>query len=45
VKIPWPFYAVGGFYRDFEQTTDAEVRSLLSKAAEDRGKPNEMVKS
>jgi putative phosphoribosyl transferase len=45
VKIPWPFYAVGAFYRNFEQTTDAEVRYLLSKAAEDRGKPNEMVKS
>jgi putative phosphoribosyl transferase len=26
------FYAVGQFYRDFEQVTDAEVRDLLDKA-------------
>lgn len=26
------FYAVGQFYRDFEQVTDAEVRQLLDKA-------------
>lgn len=26
------FYAVGQFYRDFEQVTDAEVRELLDKA-------------
>jgi putative phosphoribosyl transferase len=45
VRIPWPFYSVGSFYRNFEQTTDEEVRSLLSKAAHDRAKPSEMVKS
>ena len=29
---PQPFFAVGMFYRDFEQTTDEEVRMLLSEA-------------
>jgi len=27
---PEPFYAVGFWYQDFEQTTDEEVRELLS---------------
>ena len=45
VRIPWPFYSVGSFYRNFEQTTDSEVSSLLSKASDDRGKLTEMVKS
>jgi putative phosphoribosyl transferase len=48
-RRPWPFYSVGSFYRNFEQTTDAEVCSLLSKASDDRekltGALNEMVKS
>jgi predicted phosphoribosyltransferase len=44
-RIPWPFYSVGSFYRNFEQTTDAEVCSLLSKASGDRGKLSEMAKS
>jgi putative phosphoribosyl transferase len=44
-RIPWPYYSVGSFYRNFEQTTDAEVCSLLSKASDDRGKLSEMVKS
>jgi putative phosphoribosyl transferase len=48
-RVPWPFNSVGSFYRNFEQTTDAEVCSLLSKASEDREKPtgvlSEMVKS
>lgn len=30
---PEPFWAVGQWYRDFEQTTDAEVRSLLDTVA------------
>jgi predicted phosphoribosyltransferase len=30
--IPPRFFAVGEFYRDFAQTTDEEVRSLLSQA-------------
>jgi predicted phosphoribosyltransferase len=30
---PEPFYAVGLWYEDFEQTTDAEVRELLARAA------------
>jgi putative phosphoribosyl transferase len=34
--VPWPFHAVGSFYRDFEQTTDAEVCSLLANAHRDR---------
>ncbi len=39
VRIPWPFYSVGSFYRNFEQTTDEEVRTLLSQARGDRGAP------
>jgi predicted phosphoribosyltransferase len=31
-NTPQNFFAVGAFYRDFSQTTDEEVRSLLSKA-------------
>jgi predicted phosphoribosyltransferase len=30
---PEPFYAVGLWYEDFSQTTDAEVRDLLERAA------------
>jgi putative phosphoribosyl transferase len=48
-KVPWPFHSVGSFYRNFEQTTDAEVCSLLSKAGDDRDTLtrtlSEMVKS
>lgn len=32
---PEPFYAVGAWYRDFAQTTDDEVRSLLAQAWKD----------
>jgi putative phosphoribosyl transferase len=32
---PEPFFAVGGFYRNFEQTSDQEVRALLSEAHKD----------
>ena len=35
-RVPWPFYSVGSFYRNFEQTTDAEVCSLLSEASDHR---------
>lgn len=31
---PEPFYAVGLWYRDFSQTSDDEVRDLLSRAAQ-----------
>jgi len=34
---PEPFFAVGMFYRDFTQTTDDEVRSLLSQARTRQG--------
>jgi putative phosphoribosyl transferase len=37
-RVQWPFYSVGSFYRNFEQTTDAEVRSLLSNASGRRDK-------
>jgi putative phosphoribosyl transferase len=30
--VPWQFYSVGSFYQNFEQTTDEEVRALLSQA-------------
>ncbi len=33
VRSPEPFFAVGRWYKDFAQTTDAEVVSLLSRAA------------
>lgn len=32
LETPEPFFAVGQGYRDFSQTTDAEVRELLAKA-------------
>ena len=32
---PEPFFAVGSFYRNFEQTSDQEVRALLSQAHKD----------
>jgi predicted phosphoribosyltransferase len=34
---PHPFVAVGAFYRDFTQTTDEEVRSLLLQARNRQG--------
>lgn len=30
LAMPQPFYAVGAYYEDFTQTTDEEVRELLS---------------
>ena len=33
---PEPFYAVGLWYQDFSQTSDAEVSELLERAAVDR---------
>jgi predicted phosphoribosyltransferase len=33
LMTPEPFYAVGAFYRNFEQTTDEEVIDLLARAA------------
>ena len=34
LMTPEPFYAVGAFYRDFNQTTDEEVIDLLNRGAE-----------
>lgn len=34
VSTPENFFAVGQWYRDFQQTTDDEVRELLGRAAE-----------
>lgn len=34
VRIATPFYSVGSFYQNFEQTTEEEVRTLLSQARE-----------
>lgn len=36
LKMPEPFYAVGQGYRDFSQTSDAEVRELLARAQAER---------
>ena len=33
VATPEPFYSVGRFYEEFDQTTDDEVRDLLARAA------------
>jgi predicted phosphoribosyltransferase len=33
---PEPFFAVGQWYDDFSQTTDAEVRELLDEAAREQ---------
>jgi putative phosphoribosyl transferase len=35
-RVPWPFYSVGSFYRNFAQTTNEEVRALLSQARNDQ---------
>jgi predicted phosphoribosyltransferase len=35
-RIPWPFYSVGSFYRNFEPTTDEDVCTLLSAARNDQ---------
>jgi putative phosphoribosyl transferase len=32
VTVPEPFYAVGEWYSDFSQTSDADVRDLLARA-------------
>lgn len=37
---PDPFYAVGAHYRDFDQTTDAEVIRLLGEAQPSHQKPS-----
>jgi putative phosphoribosyl transferase len=36
VITPHPFYAVGAHYRDFQQTSDAEVCELLARAFAER---------
>jgi putative phosphoribosyl transferase len=36
VATPEPFYAVGVWYENFSQTSDAEVRELLERAARER---------
>lgn len=36
VETPEPFMGVGRWYEDFAQTTDEDVRSLLSRAEEER---------
>lgn len=37
LATPKPFFAVGLAYRDFDQTTDDEVRTLLAQAFHDNG--------
>ncbi len=36
LETPHPFYAVGEWYRDFDQTSDAEVVALLARSAGSR---------
>jgi len=38
-RTPEPFYAVGVWYDDFSQTSDAEVRELLEQATEKQATP------
>ncbi|HVN69431.1 MAG TPA: phosphoribosyltransferase family protein [Candidatus Binatia bacterium] len=38
LATPEPFHAVGLYYRNFEQTSDDEVRRLLSEAARETGR-------
>jgi putative phosphoribosyl transferase len=38
-QTPEPFMGVGMWYRDFSQTTDAEVRDLLAKAEREISEP------
>jgi predicted phosphoribosyltransferase len=38
-RVPEPFHAVGLWYHDFAQTTDAEVRELLALAAREPESP------
>ena len=39
LETPDPFYAVGLWYEDFEQTDDAEVHELLERAAARAARP------
>jgi predicted phosphoribosyltransferase len=39
LRTPEPFSAVGLWYEDFSQTTDAEVRALLAEAAAEHTTP------
>jgi predicted phosphoribosyltransferase len=39
LRTPQPFSAVGLWYQDFSQTTDAEVRALLAQAATEPAAP------
>ena len=41
VLTPDPFEAVGRWYRDFDQTTDEEVRELLARARAERPEESE----
>lgn len=34
LELPYPFYAIGGWYQDFSQTSDEEVISLLNQTTE-----------
>jgi len=38
-RTPQPFYAVGIWYENFNQTTDEEVRRLLAEAAAEEAQP------
>jgi putative phosphoribosyl transferase len=40
LKIPRPFYAIGSWYEDFSQTTDAEVCELLNRSVDNQPAEN-----
>ncbi|MHB2018519.1 MAG: phosphoribosyltransferase family protein, partial [Candidatus Xenobia bacterium] len=39
VMTPYPFQAVGMWYRDFNQTSDEEVRQILSDSVPEQPRP------
>jgi predicted phosphoribosyltransferase len=44
-RTPEPFRAVGFWYEDFSQTTDAEVRDLLRRASQARSATDQMTET
>ncbi len=43
--VPRPFYAVGSWYRDFDQVTDAQVRDLLRRSTTLSNTPHSVLQT
>jgi putative phosphoribosyl transferase len=39
LETPWPFFAIGEFYGDFNQVEDGEVRRILDESSASTGSP------